>query len=74
MDGTDIDGASLTPIVKGLDIPIGITVDRENRRLYYADAIMTPPSGYIWESDMDGNNAKVILETVKPLGIFYTPE
>ena len=74
LDGTDIDGTTLTPIVDGLDISIGISMDRENRRLYYADAIISPPSGYIWESDMDGNNARVILETVKPLGISFVPE
>ncbi len=74
MDGSEIDGKTLTPIVTGLSIPIGITMDRENRKLYYSDVILSPPSGYIWESDMDGSHARKILATLKPLGVFYTAE
>jgi len=72
MDGSEIDGKTLTPIVTGLSIPIGITMDRENKKLYYSEVIMSPPSGYIWESDMDGNHARKIVATIQPLGIFYT--
>jgi sugar lactone lactonase YvrE len=72
MDGSEIDGKTLTPIITGLTIPIGITMDRENRKLYYSDVILSPPSGYIWESDMDGSHARKILATLKPLGVFYT--
>jgi len=74
MDGSEIDGKTLTPIITGLTIPIGITMDRENRKLYYSDVILSPPSGYIWESDMDGSQARKILATLKPLGVFYTAE
>jgi DNA-binding beta-propeller fold protein YncE len=74
MDGSEIDGKTLTPIVTGLSIPIGITMDRESRKLYYSEVIMSPPSGYIWESDMDGNHARKIVATIQPLGIFYTAE
>ena len=74
MDGSEIDGNTLTPIVTGLTIPIGITMDRENRKLYYSDVILSPPSGHIWQSDMDGSNVKKILATLKPLGVFYTSE
>ncbi|MEP4147073.1 MAG: hypothetical protein ABJL54_07605 [Halioglobus sp.] len=74
MDGNDIDGKALQPIITGLSVPIGISMDRENRKLYYSDVIMSPPSGFIWESDMEGNHARKVVQTLKPLGIFYTPE
>jgi DNA-binding beta-propeller fold protein YncE len=76
LDGTNIDGGILTPIVTGLADPIGISFDRERKRLYYTEVIITPPdgAGYIWEADMDGGNAKQILATPLPLGVFYTPE
>jgi sugar lactone lactonase YvrE len=76
LDGTNIDGGTLKPIVSGLSNPIGISIDRERKRLYYTEVIITPPkgAGYIWESDMDGGNAKRILATQLPLGVFYTPE
>jgi sugar lactone lactonase YvrE len=72
LDGLEIDGTTLTPIVKGLSNPIGITMDRERRKLYYTEVIISPPSGYIWESDMDGSNARKIVPTPLPLGVFYT--
>ncbi|MGI9290253.1 MAG: hypothetical protein ACR2QG_03130 [Gammaproteobacteria bacterium] len=74
MDGNNIDGTTLQAIITGLSIPIGISMDRENRKLYYTDVIMDPPSGFIWESDMEGNHARKVVETLKPLGIFYTAE
>jgi DNA-binding beta-propeller fold protein YncE len=74
MDKNDIDGKSLTPIVTGLSNPIGITIDRVNKKLYYTEVIFKPQSGYIWESDMDGNNARKILATPLPLGVFYTAD
>lgn len=74
MDGSEIDGKTLTPIVTGLSIPIGITMDRDNKKLYYAEVIISPPSGYIWESNMDGSHARKIVATQKPLKVFYTAE
>jgi DNA-binding beta-propeller fold protein YncE len=74
MDKNNIDGKALTRIVTGLSNPIGITIDRVNKKLYYTEVIIQPQSGYIWESDMDGSNARKILATPLPLGVFYADE
>ncbi len=74
LDGREIDGTTLTPIVTGLSNPIGITMDREKKKLYYTEVIISPPSGYIWESDMDGSHARKIVATPLPLGVFYAAE
>ena len=71
VDGHDIDGASLTPVITGIQAPIGVTIDRENNKLYYTEVIFSPPSGHIWQSDMDGSNARKIVTTQMPLGLFY---
>ena len=72
VDGNDIDGASLIPIITGISAPIGVTIDRKNNKLYYTEVIISPPSGHIWESDMDGSNAKKIATTPLPLGLYFT--
>ena len=75
LDASNVDGETLAPIVTDLNDPIGISIDRERNKLYYTDTIIEPPgAGYIWESDMDGGNAKQVLATPLPLGVFYTPE
>ena len=74
VDGTNIDGTSLTPIITGIQAPIGITIDRENNKLYYTEVLVAEKSGHIWQSDMDGNNARKIATTTMPLGLFYTVE
>ncbi|PHS35874.1 MAG: hypothetical protein COB07_12880 [Sulfurovum sp.] len=71
VDGNDMDGSSLTPIITGLLAPIGVTVDRENNKLYYTEVIISEKSGAIWQSDMDGSNARKIVSTQMPLGLFY---
>lgn len=74
VDGNDIDGSSLTPIITGIQAPIGVTIDRENDKLYYTEVIVSEKSGHIWQSDMDGSNARKIATTMMPLGLFYTVE
>ena len=71
VDGNDMDGSSLTPIITGLQAPIGVTIDRENNKLYYTEVIISEKSGNIWQSDMDGSNARKIVTTQMPLGLFY---
>ena len=72
VDGNDIDGTGLTPIITGIQAPIGVTIDRENNKLYYTEVIVSEQSGHIWQSDMDGSNARKIATTKMPLGLFYT--
>jgi sugar lactone lactonase YvrE len=72
MDKKDIDGGSLSPIITGVSAPIGITMDPNKRRLYYTEVLVSEASGAIWESDMDGSNAKKIATTALPLGLFFT--
>ena len=72
VDGNDIDGTSLSPVVTGIQTPIGITIDRENNKLYYTEVIFSTQSGHIWQSDMDGSNARKIVTTQMPLGLYYT--
>ena len=74
VDGNAIDGSSLTPIITGIQAPIGVTIDRENDKLYYTEVIVSEQSGHIWQSDMDGSNARKIATTMMPLGLFYTVE
>jgi DNA-binding beta-propeller fold protein YncE len=74
MDKNDIDGASLNPIITGLHAPIGVTTDRKKGKLYYTDVIVASQSGAIWESDLDGSNAKQLTTTSLPLGLFFTTE
>ena len=74
VDVNDIDGTRLTPVVTGIQTPIGITIDRENNELYYTEVIFSTQSGHIWKSDMDGSNARKIVTTQMPLGLFYTEE
>jgi sugar lactone lactonase YvrE len=74
MDKNDIDGAGLSPIITGVSAPIGITMDPDKRRLYYTEVLVSEVSGAIWESDMDGRNAKKIATTALPLGLFFTAE
>ena len=74
VDGNAIDGATLTPIITGIQAPIGVTIDRENNKLYYTEVIVSEQSGHIWQSDMDGSNARKIAATMMPLGLFYTVE
>ena len=72
VDGNDVDGTSLTPVVTGIQSPIGVTIDRENDKLYYTEVIFSTQSGHIWKSDMDGTNARKIVTTQMPLGLYYT--
>ncbi len=74
VDGNAIDGSTLTPIITGIQAPIGVTIDRENDKLYYTEVIVSEQSGHIWQSDMDGSNARKIAATMMPLGLFYTVE
>jgi DNA-binding beta-propeller fold protein YncE len=74
MDKNDIDGASLNPIITGLHAPIGVTIDRKKGKLYYTDVIVASQSGAIWESDLDGGNAKQLTTTSLPLGLFFSAE
>ena len=74
VDGNAIDGSSLTPIITGIQAPIGVTIDRENDKLYYTEVIVSEQSGHIWQSDMDGGDARKIAATMMPLGLFYTVE
>ena len=74
VDGNDVDGTGLTPIITGIQAPIGVTIDRENNKLYYTEVIFSPPSGHIWQSDMDGSKARKIVTTQMPLGLFYIKE
>lgn len=69
LDGNDIDGASLEPIVTGLECPIGVALNRGNGRLLYTEVVLPTQAGAIWESDLDGRNAKKISETSMPLGL-----
>ena len=71
VDGNEIDGTSLTPIITGIQAPIGVTIDRVNDKLYYTEVIVSAQSGHIWQSDMDGGNARKIATTMMPLGLFY---
>ena len=74
VDGNDIDGTGLTPIITGIQAPIGVTIDRENDKLYYTEVIVSAQSGHIWQSDMDGSNPRKIATTMMPLGLFYVVE
>ena len=74
VDGNAIVGSSLTPIITGIQAPIGVTIDRVNNKLYYTEVIVSEQSGHIWQSDMDGGNARKIATTMMPLGLFYTVE
>lgn len=71
VDGNDIDGSTLTPIVSGIQAPIGVTIDRAINKLYYTEVIITGQTGHIWQSDMDGSNPKKIATTKLPLGLFF---
>ena len=72
MDQNNIDGTTLKPLVTGLSNPIGVTLDRKNKKMYYTEVIMSPQSGHIWRSELDGSNASKIATTPLPLGIFFT--
>ena len=71
VDGNDIDGTRLTPIITGIQAPIGVTIDRENNKLYYTEVIVSEQSGHIWQSNMDGSKARKVATTMMPLGLFY---
>jgi len=70
MDKTEMDGASFSPIITGLHAPIGVCLDRENKRLFYTDVIF-PSSGALWESDLDGSNPKQIATAPLPCGLYF---
>jgi sugar lactone lactonase YvrE len=74
MDQNDIDGKTLKPLVTGLSNPIGVTLDQENKKMYYTEVIISPPSGHIWRSQLDGSNASKIATTPLPLGMHFTDE
>lgn len=71
IDQKVIDGKSLTPLVTGLNAPIGISLDRQRGKMYYADPDVPNKSGAIWVANLDGSNAKKILTTSLPLGLYY---
>jgi sugar lactone lactonase YvrE len=71
MDQNNIDGKTLKPLVTGLSNPIGVTLDRENKKMFYTEVIISPPSGHIWRSELDGSNASKIATTPLPLGIYF---
>ena len=73
LDATEIDGNSLSPIVTGLHAPIGVCLDVENGRLFYTDVIISSQSGSLWESDLDGQNARQIATASLPCGIYFVP-
>lgn len=70
MDKTGMDGASFSPIVTGLHAPIGVCLDPENKKLYYTDVIF-PASGLLWESELDGSNARQISMQPLPCGLYF---
>jgi DNA-binding beta-propeller fold protein YncE len=73
MDANETDGTSLSPIITGLHAPIGVTLDRENGRLFYTDVIVSSQSGGIWEAELDGSHAKQVATTSMPLGLYFVP-
>jgi sugar lactone lactonase YvrE len=73
MDQNDIDGSGLSPIITGLNAPIGVTLDRQNGRLFYTDVLVASQSGAIYEADLDGQNSKKIAVTSLPLGLYFVP-
>jgi DNA-binding beta-propeller fold protein YncE len=73
MDESETDGASLSPIITGLHAPIGVTLDRENGRLFYTDVITSSQSGGIWVADLAGSHAEQIATTSMPLGLYFVP-
>lgn len=73
MDLNDIDGTGLSPIIAGLNAPIGVTLDRQNGRLFYTDVLLASQSGAIWEADLDGQNPKKIAVTSLALGLYFVP-
>jgi len=73
MDENETDGAGLTPIITGLHAAIGVTLDRENGKLFYTDVITASKSGGIWVAELDGSHAKQIATTSMPLGLYFAP-
>jgi hypothetical protein len=73
MDANETDGTSLSPIITGLHAPIGVTLDRENGRLFYTDVIVSSQSGGIWEAELDGSHARQVATTSMPLGLYFVP-
>ena len=73
LDRTDIDGASLSPIITGLEAPIGVCLDLDNDRMFYTEVIFSSESGRIWQSDLDGGNARQITTARLPCGIYFVP-
>ena len=80
IDSTDIvDASLLTPIVTGLTSPIGVDLDRVNKKCYCTemsiehdkDTGKTTKTGVIWESNYDGSSKRKVTETPLPLGICY---
>ena len=69
LDGKETDGASLSPIITGLNAPIGVVLDGENGKLYYTDVIV-PDSGSIWVADIDGSHAKQLTTACLPCGLY----
>jgi len=71
MDQNDVDGGGLKPIATGLHAPIGVAIDRKNRKLYVNDPYVDSSSGAIWKGNMDGSGAERIATTVLPLGLYF---
>ena len=70
MDKTEMDGASFSPIVTGLNAPIGVCLDQENKRLFYTD-VGFPATGALWVAELDGSNAKQFSTQPLPCGIYF---
>ena len=71
LDGNDIDGASLNPIIAGLQAPIGVCLDLDTGRIFYTEVIFSSESGRLWQADLDGGNARKITTARLPCGICY---
>jgi hypothetical protein len=66
----DPDGTNPHQIVFGLDIPIGLAIDETHQRIYWANWLQgnNPKSGQIGYADLDGNNPKVIIDSLRSGG------
>ena len=73
LDEKEIDGASLSPIITGLQSPIGVCLDRDNGRIFYTEVIFSSESGRIWQADLDGRNARQITTARLPCGLYFVP-
>lgn len=58
----NLDGTGLTPIVSGLWDPYGLSVDKVNGKLYWADDADGDDIGRIYRANLDGTNVEPLIE------------